>query len=92
MIIAGAFYVRTFMIKQILQVRKSWALMLLYLVVAIGIPFISMNHNMEYWLLALIPAAAFMGCAFYYPRVKWIPMVLQWISVGFVLYLQYFQK
>jgi len=89
---AGAFYIRTFMVKQILQVRKNWTLMALYLLVSIGIPFISMNNNMEYWLIALIPAAAFIACTFYYPRVKWIPMVLQWILVGFVLYVQYFQK
>ncbi len=92
LITAGVFYVRIFMIKQILQVRKSWAMMLLYLIVAVGIPFISMNHNMEYWLLALFPAAAFTGCAFYYPRIKWIPMVLQWMLVGFVFYIQYFRK
>lgn len=92
MILAGSFHVRHFMIKQILQVRKSWALMLLFLVIAIAIPFIHLNRDPEYWLLALLPAAAFSACAFYYPRVKWVPMVVQWILVGFVLYLQYFQK
>jgi len=91
-IIAGAVYVRTFMIKQILQVRKSWALMLLYLVISIAIPFINLNRNPEYWLLAVIPATAFTGCAFYYPKKQWMPMVMQWILVAFVFFLQYFQK
>lgn len=90
--IIGAFYVRSFMSKQILQVRKNWGLMLLYLLVAIGIPFISINLQLGYWLLALLPASAFIGCAFYYPKVRWIPMVVQWLMVGLVLYLQYFKK
>ena len=88
----GAFYVHSFMNKQVVQVRKNWELMLFYLIVAIAIPFISLSHNVEYWLMALAPAAAFMGGAFYYPRIKWIPMLLHWMLVGFVLYSQYFQK
>lgn len=92
LIIIGAFYMRSFMTKQVLQVRKNWGLMLLYLLVAIGIPFISMNLQLGYWLLALLPASAFIGCAFYYPRVRWIPMVVHWLMVGFVLYVQYFKK
>jgi hypothetical protein len=92
MIIMGAFIVQSSVSKQILQVRKNWALLFLFLIISIGIPFIDLHHSIGYWLLALIPASAFIGCAFYYPRTRWMPMVLQWIMVGFVLYMQYFKK
>lgn len=92
MIIIGSFYVQSFMNKQILQVRKNWGQMLLYLLICIGIPFIIYNHNISYWLLALAPASAFVGCAFYYPRARWVPMVLHWLMVGLVIYMQYFKK
>lgn len=92
MILSGALYVQSFMNKQILQVRKNWGQMLLYLAICIGIPFIIYNYNLSYWLLALAPASAFIGCAFYYPRVRWIPMAMQWIMVAFVIYIQYFKK
>ena len=92
MIIAGAFFVRSFMNKQILQVRKNWGQMALYLIISIAIPFILINHSIGYWLLALVPAAAFIGCAFYYPRIRWIPMVMQWMMVCFAIYMQYFKK
>jgi hypothetical protein len=92
LIILGGFFIRSFMIKQILQVRKNWGLLLLYLLVSAGIPFISMNQHVGYWLLALLPASAFIGSAFYYPKIKWIPMVVQWLMVGFVIYVQYFKK
>lgn len=92
MIIIGGFYVRSFISKQLLQVRKNWVTMLIYLLVALAIPFINLNFNITNSMLALIPASAFIACAFYYPRIKWIPMVLQWIMVGFVIYMEYFTR
>lgn len=92
MIFIGIFFVQSYMTKQVLQVRKNWGQMLLYLLLCIGIPFIIISHNIGYWMLALVPASAFIGCAFYYPRIRWIPMVLQWLMVGFTLYMQYFKK
>lgn len=92
LVIIGMSLMRSFMAKQILQVRKNWVLMLVFFIVALGIPFIAINLDITYWLLALIPSSAFIGCAFYYPRFRWIPMVLQWIMVVFVLYMEYFVK
>ena len=90
--IIGGFFVQSFASKQVVQVRKSWGLMLLYLIVALFIPFINMSHNFEYWILAAVPVSAFIGCAFYYPRIKWTPMALHWIMAGFVIYMEYLKK
>ena len=90
--ITGGFFVQSFSSKQIVQVRKSWSLLLLYLIVALFIPFINNSHNFEYWILAVVPVSAFVACAFYYPRVRWIPRILHWIMVGFVIYLEYLKK
>ena len=84
--ITGGFFVQSFSSKQIVQVRKSWWLLLLYLIVALFIPFINNSHNFEYWILAVVPVSAFVACAFYYPRIRWIPRVIHWIMVGFVIY------
>jgi hypothetical protein len=92
LVIIGAFFVQSQAGKQVVQVRKSWSLMGLYLIVALFIPFINSGHSFEYWILALIPVSAFVGCAFYYPRIKWIPMVAHWIMVGFVIYMEYLKK
>lgn len=92
MTIMGGFMVQSFLRKQVVQVRKAWALMLLYLLVALFIPFINISHNFEYWILAAVPVSAFIACAFFYPRIKWIPVLLHWIMVGFVIYMEYFNK
>lgn len=90
--IIGGFFVQSYSGKQVVQVRKSWSLMFLYFVVALFIPFISASNNFEYWILAAVPAAAFISALFFYPNKKWIPMILQWLMVGFVIYMQYFKK
>lgn len=92
LILMGVFFTWRFMAKQVLQARKNWSQMFLYLIICLGIPFIIMSHNIGFWILALVPASAFIGCAFYYPGIKWIPMVLQWVMVAFVFYMQYFKK
>ena len=90
--IIGSLFVQSNSGKQIVQVRKSWSLMLLYFLVALLIPFISTSNNFEYWILATVPAAAFVSGLFFYPNKKWPPLILQWAMVGFVIYMQYFKK
>ena len=89
--IVGMYYVKITTIKQVVQVRKSWTLLLLYLIVAILIPFINTSPNFEYWIIAAVPVSGFVASAFFYPRIRWVPMVLHWILVAFVIYMQYFE-
>ncbi len=87
--LAGAFFVQLNLRRQIVQVRKSWGLMLLYLIVALFIPFINSTYNFEYWFMATVPLSAFIACAFFYIEKKWIAAVLQWIMAAFVIYVTY---
>lgn len=90
--VSGFFIVQSTNSKQIVQVRKNWGVILLYLIVTLLIPFINRTFLMEDWILTLVPASAFIGSVFYFPRIKWIPSILQWFIVAFVLYMEYFQK
>ncbi len=88
--IAGMYYVKATTSKQVVQVRKGWTLLVLYFIVAILIPFINTSPNFAYWIIAVVPVSAFVASAFFYPRIRWIPMVLHWVLVAFVIYMQYF--
>ncbi|HET7119299.1 MAG TPA: DUF6427 family protein [Hanamia sp.] len=90
--IIGGFFVQNISSKQVLQVRKSWQLMFLYLIIAFAVPFINNVIETTYWLLVAVPISAYIACAFYFPRIKWIPAILHWGVVGLVLYMEYFQK
>jgi hypothetical protein len=90
--IIGGFFVQSVSSKQVLQVRKNWQILLLYLIISLVIPFINNSNETENWLLALVPLSAFIAGGFYYPRIRWIPRILHWAMVGVVLYMEYFQK
>lgn len=90
-IFAGILYVQAYKSKQLVQVRKIWTLMTMFLMVSLFLPFISNSNHFEYWILATFPAAAFLSAAFFYPKWKWISVSLHWIMVTFIIYMQYFK-
>ncbi len=90
--VAGGFFVQWHARRQIVQVRKSWGLMILYVIVALFIPFINSSLNFQYWILATVPLSAFIACFFFYPYKKWIPLIIHWIMVAFVIYMIYLKK
>jgi hypothetical protein len=71
----------------LIQVRKSWSLMLIYLLITLLIPFINFSSTFEYWILCALPFAAFHGYTFFYAQKKWLPAALHWVMVVFILAL-----
>ena len=85
----GGFFVQANFRKQLVQVRKRWSLILLYLVVAVFVPFINATHTFEYWILTAIPLSAYIGCAFLYPVKRWLPLALHWLMIIVVIVISY---
>jgi hypothetical protein len=90
--VAGFFYIQQNFRRQLIQARKSWNLVFLYLVVAVFIPFINATHTFEYWILSAVPLSALLGAAFLYPAKRMIPLVLHWVMVAFVIAIGYFVR
>ncbi len=91
-ILVGFFFIQQNLRRQLVQTRKSWNLIFLYLLVAVFIPFINATYTFEYWILCAIPLSAFMAAAFLYPEKKWFPYSLHWLMVAFVVAFSYFVK
>jgi hypothetical protein len=87
--LTGGYFVQANFRKQLVQVRKRWSLLLLYLAVAIFVPFINATHTFEYWILTGIPLSAYIGCAFLYPVKRWLPVALHWLMVIVVIVVSY---
>ncbi len=85
----GVYFLQTNFRKLQIQTRKRWSLILLYLVVALLVPFINATHTFDYWILAAIPLSAFLGCAFLYPAKRWLPLFLHWLMVLIVIVISY---
>lgn len=88
--IIGIFFIQQNFRRQLIQARKSWNLIFLYLLVALFVPFINATHTFEYWILCAVPLSAFLGAAFLYPAKGWFQLLLHWLLVAFVIAINYF--
>ncbi|GAB2827626.1 DUF6427 family protein [Ferruginibacter profundus] len=88
--VTGFFFVQQNFRRQLIQARKSWNLVFLYLLVAVFVPFINATHTFEYWILSAVPLSALLGAAFLYPNNRKIPLLLHWVMVAFVIAISYF--
>lgn len=90
--IIGIFYIQQNFRRQLIQARKSWNLVFLYLMVALFIPFVNATHTFDYWILCAVPLSAFSAAAFLYPSRGWFTFLLHWLMVGFVIAISYFVR
>lgn len=90
--ISGFFFVQQNFRRQLVQARKSWNLIFLYLLIALLSPFINTAHSFMYWILCAVPIAVIAAAGFFYPSKKWFPLILHWLMVAFVLAFSYFVK
>jgi Family of unknown function (DUF6427) len=88
--VIGFFYVQQNFRRQLIQARKSWALIFIYLLVAVFVPFINATHTFEYWILCAMPLAALLAAAFFYPNKRIMPLIAHWLMVAFVIVISYF--
>ncbi len=88
--IIGIFFIQQNFGRQLIQARKSWNLVFLYLMVALFVPFINATHIFDYWILCAVPLSAFLGAAFFYPAKNWFPTALHWLMLAFVIAVSYF--
>ncbi|MFT4017836.1 MAG: DUF6427 family protein [Agriterribacter sp.] len=83
----SGFYIQRNILKMLIQVRKSWSLILVYLIIALLIPFINFASSFEYWILCALPFAAFHAYTYFYAEKKWILLVIHWLFIIFILTL-----
>ncbi len=87
--LSGGYYIQDSLRKMLIQVRKGWSLILVYLFGALLIPFINGTGTLENWLIAAIPFAAFHACTYFYSSLKIIPILLFWLTVAFIIASQF---
>lgn len=91
-ILIGFFFIRQNFRKQVVQVRKSWSLIFLYLLVALIVPFLNASERFDYWILTAAPIAAIAGANFFYPERKIVPLFLHWSMAFIGLVIGYYLK
>jgi hypothetical protein len=88
--IIGGYFVQKNLSKFLIQTRKSWSLLLLFLFVAVIIILITRGNSYENWIFMAVPFAAFHAAAYYYPTRTTGPLILHWLIVVYILFMHYF--
>jgi hypothetical protein len=88
--IIGGYFVQKNLSKVLIQIRKSWSLLLLFLLVAIVIILINRANSYENWIVTAVPFAAFHAAAYYYPVRRTGPLLLHWLIVAYIIMINYF--
>ena len=91
--LVGGYYVQENLRRMLIQVRKSWSLLLIYLLFALFIPFLNNNADgLQNWVLIMIPFAAFHACAYLYPPQRMFSVIIFWVTILFIMGYQYYGK
>lgn len=88
--LVGVYFIQLNKRRQLVQSRKSWNLIFLYLIIAIFIPFLNASKSFDYWILTAVPIACIAGAAFLYPEKKWFAISMHWGLVLIAVVMGYF--
>jgi len=86
----GGYFIQKNLSKFLIQIRKSWSLLLLFLLVAVLVILINRVNSYENWVIMAVPFAAFHAAAYYYPTKTLGPNVLHWMIVAYIIAMNYF--
>jgi hypothetical protein len=86
----GGYLVQVNLRKMLIQVRKNWSLVFIYILFAMLIPFLnSGNTGFQNSMFLTVPFAAFHACSYIYTKKRWLPFLIFWITISFVLIYQF---
>ena len=86
MLISGLVFWQLTHRRMVIQIRKTWGIMMVMLFVLLPIPFIFRQAGLGSAYLTLIPLAAFSANAFSTPRRLTLPNILFWLAIAVLAY------
>lgn len=85
----GGFFLQKHLGKMLIQIRKNWSILLLYLLLAFFIPFLNSNQSFHSWVLLAAPFSAFHACGYFYQTKKFVAILIFLLTMVYVLFTQY---
>ncbi len=90
--LSGIYFINANMRRQVVQTRKSWQLLFLYLAVAVFVPFINGGSGFSYWILPAVALSPVIAAAFFYPQKRVFPLLLHWAIFALYIFISFFAK
>lgn len=76
--------------KMLIQGRKIWATVIVYVLVAMFVPFFSEHFSPNYWVLVVLPISMFVGNVFWSITNNGIASAIHILVLAYVIVMQYF--
>lgn len=89
LMLVGFFFIRNYQRRQLVQTRKIWGIVFLYLIVSFVVPFINVTERFDYWILMAVPSACIAAAAFLYPERRWFGLFFHWGLVALSIVMGY---
>ncbi|HSZ33465.1 MAG TPA: DUF6427 family protein [Puia sp.] len=87
--IIGGIFVQNNLNKMLIHVRKSWSLLLAFLVTGVIVIIINKAGSYENWIVTAMPFAVFHSAAYYYSQNKLLAGVLHWLCFSMAVIINY---
>ena len=87
--IIGGIFVQNNLNKMLIHVRKSWSLLLVFLVASVFVIIINKAGSYENWVVSIMPFAVFHAAAYFYSGNKIPMLILHWISFAVALWMNF---
>ncbi len=88
----GVFFINNNLKKQVVHVRKSWAIILVYLFIAAIIGVFYSNNEKTYLYLVLVPFSTYIAAYYFYLRSRMMLTITHIIMIAFIVYNGFFIK
>lgn len=85
----GGYFIQLQLRKMLIQARKNWSILLLYVLISLLIPFVNAGTTVQNWVILIAPFAAFHACAYLYPKRAAVSTLLFFLTTAFILFQQY---
>ena len=86
--LSGGYYVQENLRRMLINIRKGWSLLLLYLLAALLLPFVNSSNTFENWIMAMVPMAAFHAYTYLYAAWRVYPRLVFWLTIAFIIAYQ----
>lgn len=90
--IIGGFFVQDNLNKMLIQVRKTWSVLLNFLIIAVLLILVSGGDRYVNWICCLIPLSAFHGAAYFYPNRTLFASIMHWVIFAYAIFINYFPE
>ncbi|MEJ7735901.1 MAG: DUF6427 family protein [Chitinophagaceae bacterium] len=85
----GGYYVQSNLNKMMINIRKAWSLMLLFLIVSLFVLVLNSGKDHLNWMLVLIPLSTFHSAMYFYLPSRWLALLFHWVSFIFSIVVNY---